>query len=70
MRTAVQVRAPRTLFGRDHNDSAGRTDLIYACHECANAAVVITEWDEFRALDLERVKSALANPILVDMCNL
>ena len=31
---------------------------------------MITEWDEFRALDLERVKAALATPILVDLRNI
>ena len=31
----------------------------YACLEGADALVVITEWDAFRALDLARVKAAL-----------
>jgi UDPglucose 6-dehydrogenase len=42
----------------------------YACLEGADAAVVITEWDEFRALDLDRVKAALAKPVVVDMRNI
>ena len=46
------------------------TENAYACLEGADAAVVITEWDEFRALDLERVKAALAKPIMVDMRNI
>ena len=29
----------------------------YACTEGADALVIVTEWDQFRALDLERVKS-------------
>jgi len=45
-------------------------DNAYACLEGADAAVVITEWDEFRALDLARVKALLARPILVDMRNI
>jgi UDPglucose 6-dehydrogenase len=45
-------------------------DNAYACLEGADAAVVITEWDEFRALDLARVKEMLASPILVDMRNI
>ena len=36
----------------------------------ADAAVIITEWDEFRALDLARVKAALAKPVMVDMRNI
>ncbi len=42
----------------------------YACLKGADAAVVITEWDEFRALDLARVKASLAKPILVDLRNI
>jgi UDPglucose 6-dehydrogenase len=45
-------------------------DTAYACLEGADAAVVITEWDEFRALDLARVKAALAKPIMIDMRNI
>jgi len=45
-------------------------DSAYACIEGADAAVVITEWDEFRALDLHRVKAALARPVMVDLRNI
>ena len=45
-------------------------DNAYACLDGADAAVVITEWDEFRALDLARVKEMLATPILVDLRNI
>jgi UDPglucose 6-dehydrogenase len=30
----------------------------------------VTEWDAFRALDLERVKRLLAAPVLVDLRNI
>jgi UDPglucose 6-dehydrogenase len=46
------------------------SENAYACLSGADAAVVITEWDEFRALDLERVKKELARPILVDLRNI
>ncbi len=42
----------------------------YACLAGADAAVVITEWDEFRALDLDRVKAALIKPVVVDLRNI
>ena len=42
----------------------------YACMDGADALVIATEWDEFRALDLERVKSLLERPILVDLRNI
>jgi UDPglucose 6-dehydrogenase len=45
-------------------------DNAYACLKGADAAVVVTEWDEFRALDLARVKASLAAPIIVDLRNI
>ncbi|VTZ48209.1 UDP-glucose 6-dehydrogenase [Methylocella tundrae] len=42
----------------------------YSCCEKADALVIITEWDEFRALDLERVKSLLSAPIMIDLRNI
>ena len=45
-------------------------ESAYACLKGADAAVIVTEWDEFRALDLVRVKSALASPIIVDLRNI
>ena len=45
-------------------------DSAYSCLNGAEAAVVITEWDEFRALDLARVKALLAKPILIDLRNI
>jgi UDPglucose 6-dehydrogenase len=38
--------------------------------EGADALVIATEWDEFRALDLARVKSLLKRPVLVDLRNI
>ncbi len=36
----------------------------------ADAAVIVTEWDAFRALDLARARQVLARPLLVDLRNL
>jgi UDPglucose 6-dehydrogenase len=36
----------------------------------ADAAVLVTEWDEFRSLDLERMALLMHQPILVDGRNL
>ncbi len=41
----------------------------YEAMEGADALVIVTEWDAFRALDLDRVKSLLSAPILVDLRN-
>jgi UDPglucose 6-dehydrogenase len=42
----------------------------YSCCKGAAALVIITEWDAFRALDLERVKGLLTAPVLVDLRNI
>lgn len=42
----------------------------YETLKSADAMVVLTEWNEFRALDFERVKSLLKAPILVDLRNI
>ncbi len=39
----------------------------YACIEGADAMVIVTEWDQFRALDLRRVRRALKSPVVVDL---
>ncbi len=41
----------------------------YAAIEGADATVIVTEWDAFRALDLTRVKAAMNAPVLVDLRN-
>ncbi|MGE3066511.1 MAG: UDP-glucose/GDP-mannose dehydrogenase family protein [Hyphomicrobiaceae bacterium] len=42
----------------------------YDCIAGADCAVVITEWAEFRGLDLARVKASLRRPVLVDLRNI
>jgi UDPglucose 6-dehydrogenase len=41
----------------------------YSAIEGADALAIVTEWDAFRALDLDRVKSLLKQPIIVDLRN-
>jgi UDPglucose 6-dehydrogenase len=41
----------------------------YAAIEGADAMVLVTEWDAFRALDLSRVKGLLKAPVVVDLRN-
>jgi len=42
----------------------------YQAIDGADALVLLTEWNEFRALDLDRVKSLLANPLVIDLRNI
>ncbi|CAN7417969.1 UDP-glucose/GDP-mannose dehydrogenase family protein [Phenylobacterium sp. LjRoot219] len=45
-------------------------DDPYAAAEGADALVIITEWDQFRALDLQRIKGLMKAPVLVDLRNI
>jgi UDPglucose 6-dehydrogenase len=50
------------------------TDVVYAdgpyqCAEDADALVIVTEWEQFRALDLEILKQVMAKPVVVDLRN-
>ncbi|MDR3513701.1 MAG: UDP-glucose/GDP-mannose dehydrogenase family protein [Caulobacteraceae bacterium] len=42
----------------------------YDVAEGADALVILTEWDQFRALDLERVRAAMRQPLVVDLRNI
>jgi UDPglucose 6-dehydrogenase len=42
----------------------------YACIQGADAMVILTEWDQFRALDLNRVRRALRDPVVIDLRNI
>jgi len=42
----------------------------YEAIEGKDALVIITEWDQFRALDLKRVKQALNKPVIIDLRNM
>jgi UDPglucose 6-dehydrogenase len=42
----------------------------YAAAEGADLVVVVTEWNEFRNLDLERLRGLMARPVLVDLRNI
>jgi UDPglucose 6-dehydrogenase len=50
-------------------DVAFATDA-YAAAEGADALVIVTEWDEFRALDLRRIAASMTSPTLVDLRNI
>jgi UDPglucose 6-dehydrogenase len=45
-------------------------DGPYACAEDAHAVVLVTEWEQFRALDLAEMKRRMASPLLIDLRNI
>jgi UDPglucose 6-dehydrogenase len=42
----------------------------YECAEGADALVIATEWEQFRALDLKRLQKLMARPLIVDLRNI
>ncbi|RAK64837.1 UDP-glucose dehydrogenase family protein [Phenylobacterium kunshanense] len=56
--------ATKLLAGVDFKDDP------YAVAEGADVLVIITEWDQFRALDLDRIKLVMKKPVLVDLRNI
>jgi UDPglucose 6-dehydrogenase len=45
-------------------------ETAYDCAEAADALVIATEWEQFRALDLDRLRDLLACPVVVDLRNI
>ena len=45
-------------------------DNAYQATQAADAVVILTEWNEFRALDLERMAAKMAKPRMADLRNI
>jgi UDPglucose 6-dehydrogenase len=50
---------PEVVYGKDAYDAA----------DGADALVLVTEWNQFRRLDLDRIKGLLKSPIFIDLRN-
>ncbi|MBB3464874.1 UDP-glucose/GDP-mannose dehydrogenase family protein [Rhizobium sp. BK377] len=59
MEAAKDMLGPVT-YGNDPYEIAANADAI----------VIVTEWDEFRALDLKRLKTVMKSPTIVDLRNI
>jgi UDPglucose 6-dehydrogenase len=42
----------------------------YECAQGADALVIVTEWEQFRALDLDALKRVMVQPVVVDLRNI
>ncbi len=62
---AAQERAKEAL-----NSSIRYAESAYEAAEGADALLILTEWEEFASLDLERLRAALKYPIVIDGRNL
>jgi UDPglucose 6-dehydrogenase len=51
-------------------DSVDFRDGPYDAVKDADVVVIVTEWDPFRALDLDRLKSLVRQPVIVDLRNI
>jgi len=67
----VQAFDPAAMIeaGRILPDVALCKDSYEACSG-ADALVIVTEWNQFRMLDLERIKSVMNEPVMVDLRNI
>jgi UDPglucose 6-dehydrogenase len=45
-------------------------DSAYSAAEDADAVVIATEWEQFRALDLKQLRRIMAQPVIVDLRNI
>ncbi len=45
-------------------------DDLYGAARGAQALIVVTEWEAFRALDFDRLKAVMATPLLIDLRNI
>ena len=59
----AREQAEQVLSGIEFVDDA------YAAADGSDVLVIVTEWDEFRALDLDRIAASLKGKILVDLRN-
>lgn len=62
---AAQERAKEAL-----NSSIQHAESAYEAAEGADALLILTEWEEFASLDLDRLRAALKYPIVIDGRNL
>jgi UDPglucose 6-dehydrogenase len=65
----------RAFDPEGHKEAARHLDLdyrkdAYDALQGADGVVILTEWNEFRALDMAKVKTALKSPLMVDLRNI
>jgi UDPglucose 6-dehydrogenase len=51
-------------------DNVDYAEGPYQALDGADGVVLITEWDEFRALDIDRVKELMKTPVMIDLRNI
>jgi UDPglucose 6-dehydrogenase len=54
----------------DYVSDVAFCDDAYTCAQGASALVIVTEWEQFRALDFVRLGKVMERPVLVDLRNI
>ena len=70
MGATIQAYDPQAHEARALFADVDFKDGPYEAVTGADAVVILTEWDQFRALDLDRVKLLMAGPVVVDLRNI
>jgi UDPglucose 6-dehydrogenase len=70
MGAIIQAYDPEDHEARKLLTDVNFKDGPYEAAEGADALLILTEWDRFRALDLERIKLSLKAPLVVDLRNI
>jgi len=68
----VRVYDPVGMNNAKNMDEFNGVEWAEDAYDCINgtdAMVLVTEWNEFRALDLKKVKSLLKHPVIIDLRN-
>jgi UDPglucose 6-dehydrogenase len=67
----IRVYDPQAMTEASHLlKNVNFTKNAYDCVKEADALVIITEWDEFRALDIDRIKNELKLANIIDLRNI
>jgi UDPglucose 6-dehydrogenase len=69
MGARVQAYDPEGQEARALLEGVTFKDGPYEAITNADAMVILTEWDQFRALDLDRVKALMRTPVVIDLRN-
>ncbi len=62
----VAIADAKEIFGQRVHFAKG----VYDCVKGADAVIIITEWNEFRNLELQRIKKLLRKPYFFDLRNI
>ena len=63
------MKEAKIIFKKFHKKIEWCNDSYDACDK-ADALVILTEWNQFRALDLKKIKKLLNQPIIIDFRNI